>query len=150
KHAKRVGSISKFNYATKPFADSEGSHFDTDEDIFASSLKDSVINGDEITMSQKELFMWDIYMLIDWHINRLWIELEFRQHFKRHELQPKLIHDMKTEIDRINNHYEPLLKSSLLSFSMIGHRTCSTCSSIMTKHDEFTMICTSCGNKVEL
>ncbi|EDM65931.1 hypothetical protein PE36_08016 [Moritella sp. PE36] len=132
-------------------ADTEGSHFDVEEDLYAASLSNNKVTLGELVLSYKELFMWDMYMLIDWHINLIFLNIRFNEEVKKHGLIPRLISAMQSEVEKVNSHYDPLLRSTLLSFSMQGVRLCSSCKEgEYVKLDDYTFKCQFCDHLYEL
>ena len=138
------------NELIRIIADSEGAHYDTEINKFSDWLSNSSASFNGIQVSQKELFMWDIYMLVDWHINRIKIELKYRNR-NSGTFNYKLANEKYNEILKTGQHYDSQLRSAILEFSFIGNRLCNNCKSPkLNKPDEFTLKCEDCGNIINL
>lgn len=138
------------NELIRIIADSEGAHYDTEIDKFSDWLSNSSASFNGIEVSQKELFMWDIYMLVDWHINMIRIELKYRN-LNGGTFNYKLAKEKYIEILKTGQYYDSQLRNSILELSFAGNRLCSNCkSSKLNKLDEFTLKCEECGKTIEL
>lgn len=137
------------NEALRIIADSEGSHFDDEINKFSDELESTKSDFNGVTISQKELFMWDLYTLVDWHINMLDIEFQSNEIIKKHPVLPNLGMKQK-EIQRIGNYYDGLLQNSLIAVSHQGLRVCSSCKSHFIKLNDTTLECKKCKKKIEL
>lgn len=139
------------NELIRLFADSDGSHFDPVDDKYVQWLIDAKIKTPHFTISQKELFMWDIYLLLDWHCHRIKVELELRQLIKLYNLSPNLIEYYKSKVEELSNHFDDILQGSMLIFSSKGIKLCEDCGvGKLEKNSEITLKCQSCGSIKEL
>lgn len=137
------------NLLLRKFADQEGSHFDesVEKYIYLMEENSASINDEKVT--QKELFMWNLYMLIDYHINYIHRELHFREAYSLNS-NLETMHNWTKELHKIRSHYDKSL-SGLSGFHMIEiNRTCESCSSDLNKISDIEFKCSECDLILEL
>lgn len=133
------------------FADSDGAHFDDNEDLYIQWLMTSMIETHSCKISQAELFMWDILLLVDWHLHRLKIEIEHQDLIKKHSSSFRLEAYIKSKVDELSRHYDQLLVGPGLVMTQRGERRCSSCKSgRLISNIDISLKCTNCGFIVEL
>lgn len=136
-------------------ADSEAAHFDTEIHVFSNSLDKAITSFGDLQFSQKELFMWDIYTLINWHIDMIIIEKRYSVTLKIRGKNNTIIQDLLSQkkifTERIGDKYDKYFKNPILSMGVGGYRLCNNCKSKnLEKINDYKFECKSCGCIIEL
>ena len=138
------------NSLVRLLADKDASHFDPDEDLYTKWLNESMMTQGKLKLSQKELFMWDIYSLCDWHINKIKQDLEFDELLKKHGTSFELMNYQIKKKKELANYFNSFLHGSVSMFTSRGAKLCEMCHGKLHKVSAVKFECKSCGYIKEL
>ncbi len=141
------------NELIRIFADADGSHYDPELTKFFKWMEQSKVKLNGRVLSQKELFMWDMYMLFDYSTNYIAQILGFREaRAKSPSLKDVHYSELEQALDNIRNIFDEKMKAPISRISFYGVRTCPECEGNLSQEitDNRYLNCDDCEYRHKL
>lgn len=141
------------NELIRVFADADGSHYDPRVTKFFRWMEQGKVKLNGRVLSQKELFMWDVYMLFDYSTNYVAQILGFREaRAKSPSLKAVHHNELEQALSNIRNIFDEKMKAPISRISFYGVRTCPECEGNLSQEitDDRYLNCDDCEYRHEL